>query len=393
MINVLLLFGLFSAIKCKVTVIDDDPVKMKNFSISEYITSCGYPFELHQNIQTEDGYLLDVQRIPHGKTNENDTDKPVVLLMHGLLGSAENFVLLDCESSLAFYLAEQGYDVWMGNARGTAHSRKHLSMDPDVDTEYWEFSWHEIGIYDIPATIDYIRKTTNKEKIFYVGHSQGCTVFLVMTSEKPEYNNYIQSMVAMAPAAYITAPSGGLLSPAFIPQLIKILIDAVGMEELKPSKEHALCLELGKLENYCSGVMQMLNIDPDTLEPDVLGRVSNAFPAGAAVRQVIHYTQEMISGKFCQYDHEKNENLIKYGSEKPPSYNISKIVSPVAVFYSMNDTFTPMEGVKKLIGELPNLSQDYQIPTDGFSHLDFVVDRNVVELVYSKIVEEFKKYM
>jgi len=63
-------------------------------------------------------------------------------------------------------------------------------------------SWHEIGVYDLPAMIDYIVKTTGRKKMFYIGHSQGTTSFFVMTAERPKYQNYIKEMHALSPIAY-----------------------------------------------------------------------------------------------------------------------------------------------------------------------------------------------
>lgn len=65
-------------------------------------------------------------------------------------------------------------------------------------------SWHEIGIYDLPAKIDYILEETGQSRIFYIGHSQGTTSFFVMASELPEYNEKIRLMVALAPVAYMS---------------------------------------------------------------------------------------------------------------------------------------------------------------------------------------------
>lgn len=71
------------------------------------------------------------------------------------------------------------------------------------------FSYHELGIYDLPAMIDYVLGMTGYEKIFYVGHSEGTTQFWVTASEKPEYNSKITLMIALAPAAF----SGNLRGP------------------------------------------------------------------------------------------------------------------------------------------------------------------------------------
>lgn len=64
-------------------------------------------------------------------------------------------------------------------------------------------SYHELGIYDLPAMVDHVLQTTGHDRIFYGGHSEGTTQFLVMTSEKPEYNSKIALMIGLAPAAFM----------------------------------------------------------------------------------------------------------------------------------------------------------------------------------------------
>jgi len=61
---------------------------------------------------------------------------PVVFLQHGLFGSAENFVS-NREISPAYILAKAGYDVWLGNSRGSKYGRNHQWWDPNKDKEYW----------------------------------------------------------------------------------------------------------------------------------------------------------------------------------------------------------------------------------------------------------------
>ena len=76
---------------------------------------------------------------------------------------------------MAFFFADQGFDVWMNNSRGNRHSRFHRYHDPDHDAEFWDFSFQELGKYDQPAVIDYILKTTGVPNLTYIGHSQGTT--------------------------------------------------------------------------------------------------------------------------------------------------------------------------------------------------------------------------
>jgi lysosomal acid lipase/cholesteryl ester hydrolase len=38
----------------------------------------------------------------------------------------------------AFVLASQGYDVWLGNNRGSQFSHAHVEYDPE-SKQYWDF--------------------------------------------------------------------------------------------------------------------------------------------------------------------------------------------------------------------------------------------------------------
>lgn len=93
------------------------------------------------------------------------------------------------------------------NCRGSNYSIQHTTLNPFGNRSdrrrFWSYSQHEIGCYDLPATIDYVLQHTEQTKLHYVGHSQGCTAFFIMASEKPEYNTKIESMHALGPAVFI----------------------------------------------------------------------------------------------------------------------------------------------------------------------------------------------
>lgn len=96
--------------------------------------------------------------------------------------------------------------MWIGNARGNKFSRKHSTLTTN-DDEYWEFSWNEIGTFDLPAYIDYILEKTGQKALYFVGHSQGTTAFFVMLSVLPEYNAKIRSFHGITPVMQIQNPS------------------------------------------------------------------------------------------------------------------------------------------------------------------------------------------
>lgn len=61
-----------------------------------------------------------------------------------------------------------------------------------------------MGLFDLPATIDYILNQTGHPQLYFVGHSQGTTNLMVLLSEKPEYNKFIAAASLLAPVAYLS---------------------------------------------------------------------------------------------------------------------------------------------------------------------------------------------
>ena len=71
----------------------------------------------------------------------------------------------------------------MGNTRGNTYSKNHIHLDPCSSCpEFWDFGWHEAGREDLSASIDVVLQATGQDAVYYVGHSQGTTEYLVKTS-------------------------------------------------------------------------------------------------------------------------------------------------------------------------------------------------------------------
>ncbi|KAK6040194.1 ab-hydrolase associated lipase region [Cooperia oncophora] len=68
----------------------DPEIKM---TVPEIIRHWGYPVEVHYAV-TQDGYILELHRIPYGKAGPtSNTSRPVVFLQHGLESSSSDWVV------------------------------------------------------------------------------------------------------------------------------------------------------------------------------------------------------------------------------------------------------------------------------------------------------------
>ena len=118
----------------------DKKDKYKN--LIEMVTDYSYPIEKHF-YETKDFYINCVHRIK-GKRGTPNTlkvnSKPVVIYQHGFLDSAAG-ICCDGLDSIAFQLAEAGFDVWMNNTRGNFFSKHHRYLDPTHDRSFWDFSF------------------------------------------------------------------------------------------------------------------------------------------------------------------------------------------------------------------------------------------------------------
>ncbi|CAH1402322.1 unnamed protein product [Nezara viridula] len=358
-------------------------------SVESLVRSQGYPFEQH-SVVTEDGYILTLHRIPYGKNHTGMIGRPI-LLQHGILCSSAGWLLSRPDKALGFILADQGYDVWMPNSRGNTYSRMHKSLNIH-SAEYWDFSFHEMGYYDLPACIDYILRQTGYPKLEYIGHSQGTSIFFILASTRPEYNEKISYMSALAPIAYLDQVRGTLKALIFVSTQLEWFSKHLGLHAILSDSwavrmmEKVLCETFSFAEAFCDNlVFLIVGYDSQQWNMTLLPTIDNYMPAGTSIKQLVHFAQIAKSTQFRQYDYGYLKNLEVYHQRDPPDYDLSKISTPVTLHYGNNDWLTGINDIAKLNASIPKTNTRL-VPFSYFNHLDFMWAKDVDKLLYDDLL-------
>ena len=353
-------------------------------TIEEIITSKGFKCETHF-VTTEDGYKLKIFRIP-GDKNENIPDEkrntfPPVLLQHGIFDSSDGWVCNGEEHSIAFVLAKNNFDVWLSNSRGNKYCKSHEKYNSQ-NYEFWQFSFNEMGLYDIPAVIKYIKeKNKSNEKIIYFGHSQGTTsMFSGLIQKYDFYKENIKLFVALAPIARLNHLDSTLLSILSKISMHKLL-NQIELLEICPNSEGTQKV-LNFMDKYANGLTNFvlgLISDEDSKQCNDKNAISvylNHFPCGCSLKCLIHFIQIIDNKKFVFFDYQKEANFHIYYQITPPEYDFSKIKDlPIILIGGENDKLSTREDIKWLVNEL-NENVIYAKIVENMGHLSFLIGKD-----------------
>ncbi|ELT87656.1 hypothetical protein CAPTEDRAFT_5448 [Capitella teleta] len=356
---------------------------------TELIVSKGYPCEEH-TVQTDDGFLLGVQRIPYGRRGPGNDPRPVVFLQHGLLSASTCWITNLANESLGYILADAGFDVWLGNVRGNTYSRKHIKLQPEQH-DFWQWSWDEMAYYDLPAMLNYALRQSSQERLSYVGHSQGTLIAFTGFSANPDLAKKVKQFVALGPVAQVGHLEGAVRYLSYITPELEGLFDLFGIDEFLPSSRilkflgSTLCEEK-YTRDICENIFFLIcGYDSQNMNVSRIPVYVSHSPAGTSVKNLIHFAQMVKSNRCQKYDYGMIGNFEHYRQLHAPIYNISAMDVPSYLFSSGKDTLADPTDVKYLLSQLPNLKYHEEIL--HWNHLDFIwaMDANVV--LYPHIIK------
>ncbi|XP_049275323.1 gastric triacylglycerol lipase-like [Rhipicephalus sanguineus] len=334
--------------------------------LEELIQVRGYPVESRE-VVTEDGYVLGIYRIPRGRLETEETttgspyldcdgaSRPPLLLVHGLLGSAVTWVTNYADQSLGYVLADAGYDVWLGNLRGSTLARKHVKLNPDSNISFWDFTFDQMIEYDVPAMIDYVLRETGNSRLGYIGHSQGTLIMFGLLSSVPAYNDKVGLFVALAPVA----------TPVHAIFIARQQLLALSERPSKPLWKKIADKPCRMQESLylCESVWSTI------FGPSVMFNVL------------------VKTGRFCKYDYGAAKNKEIYRQTAPPCYPLEEIRAPVAIFWGHGDTLSRPQDVDRIRNRISSIVVDERVGSGPFNHVDFIYGVHVKRVLYDRMIQ------
>lgn len=343
---------------------------------------------LEHTIQTKDGFLLGLQRVSSGILTLGEQSAPPVLLLHGLFMGGDAWFMDSPNQSLGFILADRGFDVWVGNVRGTKWSHGHSTLSVG-DKEFWDWSWEEMALYDLEAMLSYINSKTSS-KVFVVGHSQG-TIMSLAAFTQPDIVNMVEAAALLSPISYLDH-----ITSRFVLNLVDIHLE----EALSLLGIHQLNLKSDILTNMiemaCDG-----HVDCSNLLAAITG-VNCCFnstrmdfyleyePHPSSVKNLKHLFQMIRKGTFARFDYGSLKNVLQYGQFKPPSFDLSEIPEslPIWMAYGGNDALGDVIDVHHTLKELK--SKPNVLFLEDYGHIDFLLSTRAYEDLFENMITFFR---
>ncbi|KAI3922399.1 hypothetical protein MKX01_006088 [Papaver californicum] len=328
---------------------------------SVLIEPSGYPCSEH-SVKTDDGYVLALQRVSSDRNGhiKSKSFGPPILLQHGLFMGGDSWFLNSKEQSLGYILADQGFDVWVGNVRGTHWSHGHVSLSVE-NKEYWDWSWQELALYDLAEMIEYVHAITNS-KVLVVGHSQG-TVMSLAAFTRSDIVDMVEGAALLCPISYLSHCTAPLVLDMVRMHLDKTIL-ALGIHQLNFRSER--------------GVQIMDSICDERDCSDLL--VS-------------------ITGMNCCFNNSRVDDYLTYEPHPSSTKNLNHLFQkfnladipkslPLWIGYGGKDALADVTDVKHTLKELKCSPELFYL--EDYGHIDFLLSVSAKQDVYDSMIKFFR---
>jgi len=359
---------------------------------TEIIRDKGYPVEEHR-ILTADGFLLLSLRIPHGRDTNNHYDnnapKKLVIVQPGLVSAGE-FMVSDWDRNLPYVLADTGFDVWILNSRNVPEP-SHKILKP-TDKRAWDWSIDEFAAYDIPAAVDYILAATSRPTISaFIAHSQGGTIGFAAFSSNDVLAKKVELFIPLG------SPAGSkLIKQKQTRSIFDIICTScrgsdgalwpgccAGVLGTRSNFTFTIdaCYRFPTLcaETICLavGCESSSNFNKSRLSVWIAH-----YPSLTSTKNLEHWNQMSSTGIFKKFDYGKQENLIRYNSTIPPSYQLSKLATDIVIVGGLHDSASD---IPFIVNNVPS-EKLITVIQPPYGHLEYAFSLNAKEILWAKLI-------
>ncbi|XP_058081657.1 triacylglycerol lipase 1 isoform X2 [Magnolia sinica] len=292
------------------------------------------------------------------------------------------------EESLGFILANHGFDVWVGNVRGTHWSHGHVSLS-EKEKEFWDWSWQELAQYDLVDMINYVYSATSS-KVFFVGHSQG-TIMALAAFTQPEIVEMVEAAALLCPISYLGHISSRLVLRAVSMHLDQILL-TLGIHQLNFRSDTGVQIIDSLCDDHleCSNLLSSITGKNCCFNNSRVDFYLEYEPHPSSTKNLNHLFQMIRKGNFAKYDYGWWGNLRHYGHFKPPTFDLADIPKslPLWMGYGGSDALADLTDVKQTIKELQ--SDPKLLYLESYGHIDFILSVIAKDDVYDSVIEFFR---
>jgi lysosomal acid lipase/cholesteryl ester hydrolase len=354
------------------------------------------------DVKTSDNYTLKLYRIPYGKsgpsTPPGGAKRPVVFLQHGFDTSSADWLINLPTQSAGFVFADAGFDVWLGNFRGTKYGLKHDFWSPTTHF-FWQFSLTDMALRDLPAMLQIVQeqaKYQTGDKFYFIGHSTGATAAFILFSQQPKLAKQITQFYAIAPLVQMQRVQGPLKFAAPFANFANVVSDFYGVDEFVPNKELReswatyVCQD-PETDLACKNVLLMISgLESRQINASRIPVINAHSPGGTSVKAAVHLAQLINSGQLQDYDYGNYKiNQEHYaGNAKPPVFNLGTMEAPPTYLYAGgSDWIARPEDIFNLANTISRIKAKDPETISNFNHIEFLWGNRAARSVYQPIMQ------
>jgi lysosomal acid lipase/cholesteryl ester hydrolase len=342
--------------------------------------------------KTADGWKISINRyLKKGKASPRP--KAAVILCHGF-NINNKFWDIDNRSSLARYLAANGYDVWAPSLRGSGSSSKPLASKlrgllkfdvqgavetlqtspEDVIRSGWTIDDHIHQ--DVPAIVDFVREESGFDRVYWIGHSMGGIVmFGYLETEEPEKI-----------AGFI--PIGAMM---VMPDPLTPHLEEIATQKLLLTASLVINTTVAsQLSNYTLGTIaspvEKLLLERKNMHGDVVFRFFNSCIDDTSAGVVAQFSDSIGAGSIFSIDKEYNY-----------TDNLPRVTTPILLMAGGADGFVTEGMMRKTHAAVSSPDKEVIIFSKAnghsmdYGHCDLILGKNSTKDVYPAVLDWLDK--